>query len=188
MSLSDLAAVGNFLSGIAVVVTLIFLLIQTRQTNRNQRSLMQQGRSVRIVETLLKKTDPVLSEAVPRVYLSDLTIDAAQIHAVNAFIEAFFTNQEDSYLQHRAGLLHGSSWETDVATIRQTLMVPAWRVGWKMCRHRASDEYRAYINSLLNEVKTVKSFDEAALWKSLMMKELAAAGERTESVDRTPGV
>ncbi len=174
MSLSDLAAIGNFVSGLAVVVTLIFLLIQIRQSNKNQQSLMQQGRSVRIVETLLKKTDPVLSEAIPRIYLSDLTIDAAQIHAANAFIEAFFTNEEDSYLQYRAGLLHGSSWESDVATIRQTLMVPAWRVGWKMCRHRASEEYRAYIDSLLHEVKPVKAFDEAAVWKSLMVKELAA--------------
>jgi hypothetical protein len=175
MSFSDLAAIGSFVSGVAIVATLIFLLIQIRQTNKNQQSLMQQGRSVRIVETLLKKTDPVLSEAIPRVYLSDLTIDATQIHAANALIEAFFTNEEASYLQHQAGLLHGSSWESDVATLRQTLMVPAWRVGWKMCRHRASEEYRAYIDSLLREVKPVKAFDEAALWKSLMIKELTAA-------------
>ena len=44
MSLSDLAALGSFISGVAVVVTLVFLLVQMRQTNRNQKSLMQQGR------------------------------------------------------------------------------------------------------------------------------------------------
>jgi len=45
MSLSDLASIGSFVSGVAVVVTLALLLIQTRQANRNQKALMQQGRS-----------------------------------------------------------------------------------------------------------------------------------------------
>ena len=120
------------------------------------------------------RADQTQAGAAATVETFSPTIDAAQIHAANAFIEAFFTNEEDSYLQYRAGLLHGSSWESDVATIRQTLMIPAWRVGWKMCRHRASEEYRAYIDSLLLEVKPVKAFDEAAVWKSLMVKELAA--------------
>ena len=33
MTLSDLAAIGSFVSGIAVVITLIFLLLQMRQNN-----------------------------------------------------------------------------------------------------------------------------------------------------------
>jgi len=44
MHASDLP---NFISSVAVVVTLVFLLIQTRQTNRNQKSLMQRGRTSR---------------------------------------------------------------------------------------------------------------------------------------------
>jgi len=45
MSLSDLAAVGSFISGIAVFLSFIFLALQLRQANRNQRSLMQQART-----------------------------------------------------------------------------------------------------------------------------------------------
>ena len=41
MSLADLASLA---SSIAVLVSLLFLALQVRQSNRNQRSLMQQGR------------------------------------------------------------------------------------------------------------------------------------------------
>jgi hypothetical protein len=57
MSLSDLAALGSFVSGVAVMVTLIFLLLQMRQANRNQRALMQRMRSARNIETWFKHLD-----------------------------------------------------------------------------------------------------------------------------------
>jgi len=56
MSHSDLAALGSFTSGIAVVATLVFLL-QIRQTVRNQRSLMQQGRTARIVDATYRQSN-----------------------------------------------------------------------------------------------------------------------------------
>jgi hypothetical protein len=58
VSLSDLASIGSFVSALAVVVTLAFLLIQTRQTNRNQQSLMQQARTERTVGLRLNQTEP----------------------------------------------------------------------------------------------------------------------------------
>jgi flagellar biosynthesis/type III secretory pathway M-ring protein FliF/YscJ len=58
MSLSDLAALGSFISGVAVLASLVFLFFQmrqmteqVRQSERNQRALMQQGRSMRGMET-----------------------------------------------------------------------------------------------------------------------------------------
>jgi hypothetical protein len=64
MSLSDLAAIGSFASGIAVVLSFIFLALQMRQANQNQKSLMQQGRTARTVDILMKMTEPVLSETI----------------------------------------------------------------------------------------------------------------------------
>ena len=66
MSLSDLAALGSFISGIAVIVTLVFLLVQTRQTLKNQRSLMQQGRTARIVDLIFRQTEPQLMDVMLR--------------------------------------------------------------------------------------------------------------------------
>jgi len=40
ISLSDLAAIGSFISGVAVVVSFVFLAVQLRQNARNQRAIM----------------------------------------------------------------------------------------------------------------------------------------------------
>src|SRR5437764_15388103 len=63
MSLADLASLA---SSVAVVVSLLFLGQQIRQSNRNQRSLMQQGRSARNVELLSRRSDPRVSDVISR--------------------------------------------------------------------------------------------------------------------------
>ena len=47
MTLSDLAAIGSLVSGLAVLVSLVYVSIQIRQTERNQRALINQGAMAR---------------------------------------------------------------------------------------------------------------------------------------------
>src|SRR5690242_3923725 len=58
MSLSDLAALGSFVSGLAVAVTLILLLLQMRQSDRNQRASMQLGLATRANDLYARMSDP----------------------------------------------------------------------------------------------------------------------------------
>ena len=78
MSLSDLAAVGSFLSGIAVVFSFAFLALQMRQANLNQRSLMQQGRTGRTIDVLMRLTDPILSATAVRAFRGDPAMSDAE--------------------------------------------------------------------------------------------------------------
>ena len=57
MSLSDLASLGSFASGVAVTVSLIYLIIQTRQNVRHTRALIQQGATARTTQIALSQTD-----------------------------------------------------------------------------------------------------------------------------------
>jgi hypothetical protein len=43
MTLSDFASIGTLISSLAVLVSLVFLNFQMRQTERNQRAMMNQG-------------------------------------------------------------------------------------------------------------------------------------------------
>jgi len=81
MSLSDLASIGSLVSGFAVITTLVFLLFQMRQTNRNQQSLMQQGRAARWVTILLNRTTPEMTNLNSRLWEGDLSLNGAEIHA-----------------------------------------------------------------------------------------------------------
>jgi len=175
MTLSDLAALGSFISGIAVVFSFVFLALQLRQSNKNQRALMQQGRASRWIDIILNRTEPTVSEAITRAMLGDMSMDGAQVQTAVIHFCALFWSAEDSYLQHKAGLLDKAGWETELSTLRANLSIPTVRVSWKVNRIAFNEEFRAYVDSLLQEIKPLKRPDLLTRWKNMMAQELVEA-------------
>ncbi len=174
MTLADLAAIGSFLSGIAVVISFVFLTLQIRQSNRNQRSLIQQARTGRNLDTLLHLTDEYISETIAEADLNCAGLSPARIWAFYGLAGSVFWNYEDSFMQLRAGTLEKRSWDSDVATIRRLLQYPAYRIAWKMARGGMSGEYRDYVDAIMREVK-ISTATLTDLWKTYCEEELAAA-------------
>ena len=109
MSFSDLASLGSFVSGVAVVVSFAFLGFQIRQANRNQRSQIQQGRAGAGLDLMLRLTEPHLQESMMRGRAGDMSLEPAQIDAfVRAWI-ATFSIWEDSFLQRKTGTIDSAS-------------------------------------------------------------------------------
>lgn len=152
MSLTDLAAFGSFLSGIAVFFSFVFLALQLRQSNRNQKSLMQQARTSRNVDILLKIADPAMSETIAEASANCAALDDAGIWSFYGFAAAVFWSYEDSFLQFEAKTLDANSWQSDVATLRRLVAHPPYRAVWKMAREGMRGNYRDYIDSLMREV------------------------------------
>lgn len=175
MSLSDLAAIGSFVSGIAVVVSFVFLALQIRQSNRNQKSLMQQQRTARNVEILLRMSDPFMSATIAEADSNCAAIDPSKIWAFYGFAAAVFWSYEDSFLQFQAKTLDAQSWTSDIATIRRLLGYPAYRVAWKMARDGMGGGYRDYVDSVMREVKSDPSRHLTDAWHAYVAEELATA-------------
>ena len=172
MSLSDLASIGSFVSAIAVVVTLVFLTLQMRQTNRNQRALMQQGRSARGAETILKTAEPAMSALHMRGTTADRSMTEAEVWSYLQMVMAQHINWEDSFLQHRAGLLDTASWTTDQAALRWSSTFPGTRAIWRMVGPSFGVSYRAYVNQLMGETPP-RSLDLVADWTAALNEEAA---------------
>ena len=175
MSLSDLAAVGSFVSGIAVVFSFVFLALQIRQSNRNQKSLMQQGRSARNVDILLKMADPSVSETIAEADRNCASMDAARIWSFYGFAGAVFWTYEDSFLQFQANALDAASWESDATTIKRLLGYPAFRAAWKMARDGMSGGYREYVDRVMRDVPCNTSQTLTDLFKTYATEELTTA-------------
>ena len=173
MALSD---VFSFVSSLAVIFTLVFLLLQMRQTNRNQQGLMQQGRTTRIVQLLLAQAGPDIGSLFARAKVPDMTLNLAEVHRLNCYGGALLWSSEDSFLQHQAGLLDDASWATELATLRGHFMLPFIRVSWQLIRHHATGEYVTFVDGLLREIRPAKGMDELAMWREAMEKEIEQAG------------
>ena len=178
MSLSDLAAIGSLVSGIAVVITLAFLLIQMRQTNRNQRSLMQQGHLTMLVDASMRWAEPVMQDLILRAEACDPTLEPSQVGSFLIMLQAVMRNFEDGYLQFKSGTLDAAGLASDVEMVRVHFAAPAYRAAWRVLRNRFGADFCEYMDALLREIKVQKSFDPAAQWKTLVAEELAATSSR----------
>jgi hypothetical protein len=152
MSLADLASLASFVSSIAVLVSLLFVGLQIRQSNRNQRSLMQQGRSARNVDLLSRLTDPKLSEIMLRINNGE-TLPDAEYYVLYGYMASVFWSYEDSFFQFRSGTLDAKSWASDVATLKRLLSRPAYRAVWRAVRDAIDEEYGSFLDGLAAEAR-----------------------------------
>jgi len=173
MSLSDLAAIGSFISGLAVVFSFLFLALQMRQSNLNQRSLAQGARSARYVEVLSQMADPYLSKLMCRSATGDATLDSSEAQSVIRTVGAILMHYEDSYLQFQAGTLDLASWDSDAASLKALLQDPGVRVSWRFVRHYLGGAYRSYVDELLRHTKLAPLNDYGEQWNLWMIEEMA---------------
>ena len=105
MSLSDLASVGSLVSGIAVLISLIYLSLQTRQNSKHTKALILQGRVERVVNHHLAIADQDLVAA----WISENGGMATpeEIRRRQFWLQsiAYDVSWEDTFAQHEAGLL-----------------------------------------------------------------------------------
>jgi hypothetical protein len=175
MTLSDLAALGSFISGLAVLITLVLLLVQLRQTNRNQRALMQQGRAGQQVDLLLRCADENLSVARLKATAGDLTMTDQEIDVAVYVWLAIWRSLEDGFLQYKSGTLGLQSFQSDTAILRFLLTYPSLRATWRLIRERYAPQFRAYVDGLMSETSVAQPPREADLWRALVREEQAAA-------------
>src|SRR5690349_2758972 len=175
MAFSDLAAIGSFISGIAVVITLGFLLIQTRQTNRNQRSLMQQGHLTMLVDASMRWAEPVMQDLIVRAEACDASLEPSQVGSFLIMLQAVMRNFEDGYLQFKSGTLDAAGLASDVEMVRVHFAAPAYRAAWRVLRNRFGADFRDYPDAPLRDIQIQKSIDPATQWKTPVAEKLAAA-------------
>ena len=174
MSLSDLASLGSFVSGVAVLVSFVFLGLQIRQSNINQRSLVQQGRSDNELELMLRLIEPHLHESMMRGRGGDLTMEPAQ---VDAFVRAWIATLslwEDGFLQRQAGTIDAASFTSSAAAHRVFMSYPGCRAAWRTVRGQFTGAFRDYLDGVLRETRPVRPPDITATWKAFVTEEQAS--------------
>jgi hypothetical protein len=174
MAFSDFASVGSFVSSVAVVFMLGLLLVQTRQSNRNQRTFMQQGRAARSVDLVMRLTESRQSDLVVRGESGDLSLTAAEVQSYFRLCGAFYLHYEDSFLQFQAGTLDRASWTNDLATLSRFASNTGTRVAWTFIRGFSGGDYRAFVDGLMLDTKNRAPQTYAEFWRSRVTEELAA--------------
>lgn len=113
MTLSDLAALGNFIGGIAVVVSFGFLAFQLRQSTHNQRT------SIAIQRTALTQglSLSIFAQDLPlwiRGGVADPNLTGEEIGRYQGMVLLTLWLYEEHFYQHRDGMLDPGRWATNI--------------------------------------------------------------------------
>jgi hypothetical protein len=149
MSLSDLASLGSFVSGFAVLISLIYLSLQVRQTKRNQQIAIRHSRATRIVELQLALANPGVADAWLHGSGSPQEITQTELSQYINLCRALFFHFEDSFYQREEGLLNDDAFETVVAGARLSARSPGWRAAWRMARPNFGGPFLAFMDAVV---------------------------------------
>jgi hypothetical protein len=149
MSLSDLASLGSFVSGFAVLVSLIYLGLQVRQTKRNQHISIRHTRASRIVELQLALADPAVADAWLHGSWSPEELTPTELSQFTSLCRALFFHFEDSFYQREEGLLNDHAFETVVAGVRLSARSPGWRAAWRLARSNFGGRFLEFMDGVV---------------------------------------
>jgi hypothetical protein len=183
MSLSDLASLGTLISGVAVLVSLVFLYQQLRQigaqieqAEKNQRASIRAERTSRTVDNIQTFAEPSTADAVFKGMSADEDMSLTQIRQFALYCACRFYNLEDAYSQHADGLLDETAFANMTATLKNGFTQPGMRVGWRIFRTQfgADGDFVAFVDALLAETPLAGIGNPASGWRASLAAERAA--------------
>jgi hypothetical protein len=179
MSLSDLASIGNLVSGIAVLVSLLYLAQQTRQNAKHTRALIHQGRADQWIDFSLRwAEDASLAKIVLDGDSADPALDALGLFRYSSNSIAAFALFEDLFHQHRDNLIDEERHLAMLKTLRLRLTAPGFRVCWEQTRDMYAPAFQKFMDDAVREAGATAApnlEDRLAAFKS-RVAELSTSG------------
>ena len=153
MSLSDLASVGSFVSGFAVLISLIFLYFQLRQLSqqvkqaeKNQQASIAAARANRIYEGRWRVCEPHMAQAILKAAESPADLSEVELFQFSNQVHAVLISMEDHYRQHASGLLTDDAYAGTLRAQRVFFSLPAARVAWRRLRPVVGEDFEAFMD------------------------------------------
>jgi hypothetical protein len=152
MDITTLAAWGEFLGGIAVVVSLIYLASQIRQNSR----LMQISSTVTLGESDIAICQMLVNDSeISRIFRQGTedreSLPEAERDRFDAWVDMIMRIFQRSYFIAQDGALKPAIWQGEKRGNAWIIQQPGSRQWWDENRNFYSDEFGSFLDGLIRE-------------------------------------
>ena len=150
MTLANLANLGEFLGGIAVIVSLIYLALQIRQNTKTIRGSTLQQNTDFWGDLFLRLAQPDLANVYSTGMKGSADISPITFTQFNCLARSMFLGFENQYFQYRNGILDPESYlgyERIIAA--QILAFRGFRIYWEQNRSYYSPSFVSHIDNII---------------------------------------
>jgi len=177
MSLENWVAIATLVGNITLVITLLFVGVQVRQAERNQRALMQQGRADRIGQQAIEvATSSELAHVFNKGMFEPQKLTREEFDQFLLLGRAIFVSAEDSFLQNKAGMLDSSAYRSQITGQRRMLaMWPGARALWRVMATQYGEDFRQHMDEIVQAAAQQPAPDLFAAWQANVQNDIGIA-------------
>jgi hypothetical protein len=177
MSLENWVAGATLVGNLALVITLVFVGLQVRLAERNQRALMQQGRADRVGAQAL---DVAASAELGRVFNTGMfqpeKLTREEFGRYLLIGRAIFVSAEDSFIQNRQGMLDPVAFASHITGVRRMMsMWPGLRALWRVMASQYGEDFRRDMSEIAEAASHQPAPDLFAAWQDFVRTDLKRA-------------
>jgi hypothetical protein len=152
MTLDDLGNLGDFLGAIAVLVTLVYLAIQVRQSSAITRAHTRQSLAESQINYLNSRvTDPYLRAVSFKMYSGE-ELDAEETYALRVHITAHVRLFENYFAQFALGTMTPEDWRAMRQVMSNHFDLPAYRHVFSQRAGVWNSDFAVEVNQILGEI------------------------------------
>ncbi len=148
MDLTQLANLGEFIGGVAVLVTLVYLALQVRSSAQEQRAASMRE-STREVASVMR--DIINTQETSEIWLKGFNnfreLDATERLRFSGLIGHAFRLFEQLFYQSRHGTVEQDVWEGFERQLRDYVAYPGFGDWWPTRAHWYGHRFRAFVES-----------------------------------------
>jgi hypothetical protein len=148
MTWEQLGAIGELVSGLAVLVTLIYLAAQIRQAKHLMLSNAHQARTDRNISIMhfLANDDQALQISVDSLVLEDLSPE--QRYRAMVVFSSTLRHFEDMQYQHELGLIEEETWNANLDGLVSLTATDTSHELWQECKHMFRKPFVDLVDSI----------------------------------------
>ena len=152
MKLEKLAAIGEIISSVAIVVTLAYLAIQTQQNTAATASASRQHLAEMELTAYYELAE--LRDAFEEYTRCERSIFDFESDGIGLILtlEAWYVAKNHAWREYQNGVLDEDAWNASVAGLKNIMGFPPARSVWELAKNALNPDFVAYVESELGEL------------------------------------
>jgi len=176
MTLGDLASIGSFVSGIAVLISLIYLSLQIRQNTLAHRASAHQSRSTFLKDHLHLLADPAIARIFIRGLAADTEMTEVEVTQFLVVMRAWCIGMSEMVWAHDHKALDDESYQTSVMALRGMFARPGARAFWQTYKSTATPTFARLVEGILETAPMVSQIHIVEQWRSNIARQEQGLG------------
>ena len=147
MSLQDWGAIGELIGGVAIIVSLLYVGLQIRQSTNASRAATNQSFSAQYSDLILQITKPELRDIFWRGIAGLNNLKESEKAAFMALMASIMRTYETFYFERVEGRFDSRMWNGYMAQMFDLYNNEGVREYWAIRKHQFADEFQSYLES-----------------------------------------